>query len=249
METWNLHQWLTVLTAAVCVSGYTYGEEAESSGINCDSGEDYQPDPSECSTFWRCANGKPFRFTCPAGLHFNVHVSVCDWPENANCGGSSGGGGGGGDGYDYGSDTGYRSGGNYDDDDSSDDDSYPYQPATSAPQYYTEAPRATSAPVYRPISKSKRPIYRPIQSSGSDIRTGGGYSGGRAGGSGGSGGSGGGGKGRSSGSKTYGQGLQGQAHGGGRGSGGNGDYDSGRFDEVYDDYDDGGMILRVACRG
>ena len=28
---------------------------------------------------------------CPAGLHFNADLDVCDWPESANCdGGDSG---------------------------------------------------------------------------------------------------------------------------------------------------------------
>ena len=75
---------------------------------------------------------------------------MCDWPENANCaGGRSGYSGSSNSGYDsFGEDYAYY-------EDEPDDTTYPYQPGTAAPkyyeekEYYTEAPRATSAPVYR----------------------------------------------------------------------------------------------------
>ena len=70
---------------------------------------------------------------------------MCDWPENVNC---KGGGSGYSDYDSYGEDYAYN-------EDEHEDSTYPYQPGTPAPryneekEYYTEAPRAISAPVYR----------------------------------------------------------------------------------------------------
>ncbi|XP_049807612.1 chondroitin proteoglycan-2-like [Schistocerca nitens] len=47
------------------------------------------PHASNCSQFCKCDHGKPVRFDCPAGLHFNPTLEVCDWPENAGCAGGS----------------------------------------------------------------------------------------------------------------------------------------------------------------
>lgn len=41
--------------------------------------------PSNCSTFYICANGIPYLMSCSHGLHFNSELRVCDWPEHANC--------------------------------------------------------------------------------------------------------------------------------------------------------------------
>ncbi|XP_017761873.1 PREDICTED: cell wall protein 1-like [Eufriesea mexicana] len=41
--------------------------------------------PSDCSTFYVCANGQAHLMTCSEGLHFNSELRVCDWPERANC--------------------------------------------------------------------------------------------------------------------------------------------------------------------
>ncbi|XP_046994269.1 chitin-binding domain protein cbd-1-like [Schistocerca americana] len=47
------------------------------------------PHASNCSQFCKCDHGKPVTFDCPAGLHFNPTLEVCDWPENAGCTGGS----------------------------------------------------------------------------------------------------------------------------------------------------------------
>ncbi|XP_049957899.1 chondroitin proteoglycan-2-like [Schistocerca serialis cubense] len=47
------------------------------------------PHASNCSQFCKCDHGKPVTFDCPAGLHFNPTLEVCDWPENAGCAGGS----------------------------------------------------------------------------------------------------------------------------------------------------------------
>uniref|UniRef100_A0A023FT16 Putative tick mucins 1 n=1 Tax=Amblyomma cajennense TaxID=34607 RepID=A0A023FT16_AMBCJ len=38
-----------------------------------------------CSTFYLCAQGVPELIPCPAGLHFNSVLNVCDYPSEANC--------------------------------------------------------------------------------------------------------------------------------------------------------------------
>jgi hypothetical protein len=43
------------------------------------------PHPTDCSSFYSCSNGKKIEMHCPAGLHFNNQLKVCDWPENAKC--------------------------------------------------------------------------------------------------------------------------------------------------------------------
>ncbi|XP_049809259.1 peritrophin-1-like [Schistocerca nitens] len=45
----------------------------------------YLPDTRDCSVFYQCAHGVPVRFQCPAELHFNPHLCVCDYPMRAGC--------------------------------------------------------------------------------------------------------------------------------------------------------------------
>ncbi|XP_076325216.1 uncharacterized protein LOC143233152 [Tachypleus tridentatus] len=42
-------------------------------------------DPHNCKRFYHCSHGIPYRKWCPADLHFNERLKVCDWPENACC--------------------------------------------------------------------------------------------------------------------------------------------------------------------
>ncbi|XP_076269041.1 uncharacterized protein LOC143201702 isoform X2 [Rhynchophorus ferrugineus] len=44
----------------------------------------------DCSKFCQCSNGVAYQHNCPANLHFNPVLNVCDYPENANCSGASG---------------------------------------------------------------------------------------------------------------------------------------------------------------
>ena len=45
------------------------------------------PNPLDCHTFYHCSNGHAYLKDCPANLEFNPVLLVCDWPENAGCGG------------------------------------------------------------------------------------------------------------------------------------------------------------------
>ncbi len=62
-------------------------EPAGCETIECpDDREDmYFPHPTRCDAFCQCSNGVPYQQDCPAGLHYNRVLHVCDWPENANC--------------------------------------------------------------------------------------------------------------------------------------------------------------------
>ncbi|XP_050306309.1 probable chitinase 10 [Anthonomus grandis grandis] len=44
----------------------------------------YIPD-ANCNRFWQCSNGVAIRMSCPAGLHWNRRLNVCDWPRRARC--------------------------------------------------------------------------------------------------------------------------------------------------------------------
>ncbi|CAG9565997.1 unnamed protein product [Danaus chrysippus] len=39
-----------------------------------------------CDKFYKCANGKNVPMNCPAGLFYNPHKQVCDYPSNVECG-------------------------------------------------------------------------------------------------------------------------------------------------------------------
>ncbi|CAG0896712.1 unnamed protein product [Darwinula stevensoni] len=43
------------------------------------------PNPLDCGSFCQCNWGTAIYMPCPAGLHFNAELQVCDWPENAGC--------------------------------------------------------------------------------------------------------------------------------------------------------------------
>jgi hypothetical protein len=53
---------------------------------SCKLGETL-PDPTDCRKYTVCENadGTGTSKTCPAGLHFNNKIKVCDWPAQANC--------------------------------------------------------------------------------------------------------------------------------------------------------------------
>lgn len=44
------------------------------------------PHPTDCTKFYVCDWGTPILKDCPAGLHFNPVLMVCDWPNVAGCG-------------------------------------------------------------------------------------------------------------------------------------------------------------------
>jgi hypothetical protein len=43
------------------------------------------PNPDDCGSYYVCNWGDAILMQCPAGLHFNPSLNVCDWPEQAGC--------------------------------------------------------------------------------------------------------------------------------------------------------------------
>uniref|UniRef100_A0AAR5P6D9 Chitin-binding type-2 domain-containing protein n=2 Tax=Dendroctonus ponderosae TaxID=77166 RepID=A0AAR5P6D9_DENPD len=43
------------------------------------------PHTSECGKFFSCTPWGPVLMHCPAGLHFNPQLHICDWPNRAGC--------------------------------------------------------------------------------------------------------------------------------------------------------------------
>ncbi|MFZ4667469.1 MAG: carbohydrate-binding module family 14 protein [Prochlorotrichaceae cyanobacterium] len=43
------------------------------------------PNPVDCSSYYVCDWGEAILMPCPAGLHFNASLSVCDRIEEAGC--------------------------------------------------------------------------------------------------------------------------------------------------------------------
>jgi hypothetical protein len=45
----------------------------------------YYPHPNDCHWFFQCSNGEAYCKVCPADLHWNTVLNVCDWPHDAGC--------------------------------------------------------------------------------------------------------------------------------------------------------------------
>lgn len=41
--------------------------------------------PNDCSSYYVCLHGRPYKMPCPFSLHWNDQNKACDWPQNANC--------------------------------------------------------------------------------------------------------------------------------------------------------------------
>uniref|UniRef100_A0A182WC58 Chitin-binding type-2 domain-containing protein n=1 Tax=Anopheles minimus TaxID=112268 RepID=A0A182WC58_9DIPT len=56
---------------------------------NCPTKNGYYPvffrHQTDCSKYYQCDNGVAFEIVCPAGLHFNTAINVCDYPRNVDC--------------------------------------------------------------------------------------------------------------------------------------------------------------------
>lgn len=74
---------------AACFSQATttpepFNPEGECPSINPEFAV-YLKDRFDCSVFYECDWGTPYKFKCPGGLHFNKELDICDWPQNVNC--------------------------------------------------------------------------------------------------------------------------------------------------------------------
>ncbi|XP_014210222.1 probable chitinase 10 [Copidosoma floridanum] len=59
-------------------------KQSEEAQKSCTSGK-YLPVPGDCGSYYACLWGKPQRFQCAPGLHFNKASGICDWPIRAQC--------------------------------------------------------------------------------------------------------------------------------------------------------------------
>ena len=53
--------------------------------IKCPDSNGLYPHPNDCTKWIHCSNDIPYVKDCPADLHFNPILLVCDWPKDANC--------------------------------------------------------------------------------------------------------------------------------------------------------------------
>ena len=51
----------------------------------CPANEGNFPDPNSCEVYHQCAHGASTRYTCQAGLKWNVATDQCDWEANVDC--------------------------------------------------------------------------------------------------------------------------------------------------------------------
>jgi hypothetical protein len=45
----------------------------------------FVPHPYNCNKFFMCQFASPILMACPAGLHFDATLHVCNYPEEAHC--------------------------------------------------------------------------------------------------------------------------------------------------------------------
>jgi len=51
----------------------------------CEEATGIYQNPNDCHTYYHCTHGIAYYVTCPANLHFNKKLQVCDYPQNAGC--------------------------------------------------------------------------------------------------------------------------------------------------------------------
>merc|ERR1712154_709834 len=47
--------------------------------------DDFQPDATDCTSYFICTKGHAFKVQCAQGLTFNAVTKACDWPVNHAC--------------------------------------------------------------------------------------------------------------------------------------------------------------------
>ncbi|XP_063861437.1 mucin-2-like [Scylla paramamosain] len=53
--------------------------------VACPAAQGLFPHPQKCGKWVHCDHNIPYVKDCPAGLHFNPRLKVCDWPQSAGC--------------------------------------------------------------------------------------------------------------------------------------------------------------------
>ena len=63
---------------------------AEKDAVICPDSSDeitFLPSPIDCTKFYVCVDSIPIEMSCPEGLWFDSKLNVCNYPQNATCGG------------------------------------------------------------------------------------------------------------------------------------------------------------------
>ena len=55
----------------------------------CNQGGVLVPNPGDCGSFLTCVHEKFVAQPCQSGLHFDNKIKACNFPEAANCDGTS----------------------------------------------------------------------------------------------------------------------------------------------------------------
>jgi len=58
-------------------------------GTTCDSSWTFKGDPDDCTSYFQCVAGTVAKKRCPSGLHWSSISNICDWPQYANCPGTT----------------------------------------------------------------------------------------------------------------------------------------------------------------
>lgn len=64
---------------------YTLKQETTTKAPVCKASFGLFRHPTDCNLFVHCSYSKPFVKKCPANLHFNEEIMVCDYPYRAGC--------------------------------------------------------------------------------------------------------------------------------------------------------------------
>ncbi|CAG8529648.1 6958_t:CDS:2 [Dentiscutata erythropus] len=85
-------QWSTKRLRCEWPKNSDCGVNATSSAFTCpEKNDENNPNglyanPSDCSTFYQCSNGKSYLMNCPDDLQWSTKLLRCEWPENSDCG-------------------------------------------------------------------------------------------------------------------------------------------------------------------
>ncbi|MFF9015751.1 carbohydrate-binding module family 14 protein [Streptomyces sp. NPDC014870] len=74
-----------VTAAALVLAAVAFGAPvpAQAADFKCPTPSGLFPNPENPRGFYHCSNGYAYAKECPANLHFNPTLLVCDWPEHA----------------------------------------------------------------------------------------------------------------------------------------------------------------------